>query len=242
MAQRRLLDLQAIDTAMAQLQHRRATLPEHAQLARLYGDRNRLAADLVEGDTAVADLELDQARAEADLEPVQQRLVRNQQRIADGSVSDAKALSGLVAEVEHLRRRISDLEEAELEVMEALETATAERERLRTAAAELNAQIAAVEAKRDAQLREVAADLGEREASRAGVLPDVSAELANLYAKVSASHAGVGAAELVGRRCTGCRLEVNAADLRRFAAAPPDEVLRCEECSRILVRTEKSGI
>lgn len=242
MAQRRLLDLQAIDTAMAQLQHRRATLPEHAQLARLYGDRNRLAADLVEGDTAVADLELDQARAEADLEPVQQRLVRNQQRIADGSVSDAKALSGLVAEVEHLRRRISDLEEAELEVMEALETAAAERERLRTAAAELNAQIAAVEAKRDAQLREVAADLGEREASRAGVLPDVSAELANLYAKVSASHAGVGAAELVGRRCTGCRLEVNAADLRRFAAAPPDEVLRCEECSRILVRTEKSGI
>ena len=34
-AQRRLLDLQAIDTALAQLAHRRRTLPEHAELDRL---------------------------------------------------------------------------------------------------------------------------------------------------------------------------------------------------------------
>ena len=55
------------------------------------------------------------------------------------------------------------------------------------------------------------------------------------------SHGGVGAAELRQRRCTGCQLEVNAADLRAFAAAAEDEVLRCEECSRILVRTAQSG-
>jgi predicted nucleic acid-binding Zn-ribbon protein len=44
------------------------------------------------------------------------------------------------------------------------------------------------------------------------------------------------------RRCTGCQLEVNAADLGTFAAAADDEVLRCEECSRILVRTAQSGL
>ncbi|MDN5726748.1 MAG: nucleic acid-binding protein, partial [Propionibacteriales bacterium] len=37
-------------------------------------------------------------------------------------------------------------------------------------------------------------------------------------------------------------LDVNAADLRTYAAAAADEVLRCEECGRILVRTEDSGI
>ena len=34
-AQRRLLDLQAIDTALAQLAHRRRTLPELAEVDRL---------------------------------------------------------------------------------------------------------------------------------------------------------------------------------------------------------------
>jgi uncharacterized protein len=52
----------------------------------------------------------------------------------------------------------------------------------------------------------------------------------------------VGAAALVQRRCQGCRLELNAADLREITAAAEDEVLRCEECQRILVRTAESGI
>jgi len=38
------------------------------------------------------------------------------------------------------------------------------------------------------------------------------------------------------------RLQVNAADLRAFKAAAEDEVLRCEECRRILVRTPESGL
>ncbi|MFP5283307.1 MAG: zinc ribbon domain-containing protein [Actinomycetes bacterium] len=217
-------------------------MPEHAQLAGLYGERDRLASDLVAADTEVSDLELDQARAEADLEPVQQRLARDQQRIADGSISDPRALSAMTEEVEHLRRRISDLEDAELTVMQALEDATVRQSQLRAALAELGDQIEAAEQKRDASLREIAAAVAERTSARAEVAAGLPPDLLVVYAKIAAGHGGVGAAELAARRCTGCRLEVNAADLRRFAAAPADEVLRCEECSRILVRTENSGI
>ena len=32
------------------------------------------------------------------------------------------------------------------------------------------------------------------------------------------------------------------AELRDYAAAAEDEVLRCEECTRILIRTEQSGL
>ena len=35
---------------------------------------------------------------------------------------------------------------------------------------------------------------------------------------------------------------LTAADLTRYRAASPEEVLRCEECDRILVRTPESGI
>jgi predicted nucleic acid-binding Zn-ribbon protein len=44
------------------------------------------------------------------------------------------------------------------------------------------------------------------------------------------------------KRCSGCQLSIGAADLARMAAAPSDEVLRCEECNRILVRTSESGL
>ena len=63
-----------------------------------------------------------------------------------------------------------------------------------------------------------------------------------LYEKLRGQKGGVGAAALRARRCGGCSLELNAADLGVIAKAPSDEVLRCEECNRILVRTSESGI
>ena len=53
---------------------------------------------------------------------------------------------------------------------------------------------------------------------------------------------GTGAAELRARRCTGCGLELDMSELKKHATASPDLVLRCEECGRILVRTEQSGL
>jgi predicted nucleic acid-binding Zn-ribbon protein len=196
----------------------------------------------VGADTAVSDLERDQDRAENELEPVRDRLKRNQHRIADGSVADPKALSSLIEEVAHLKRRIDTLEEAELAVMEELETATENRDRLRREAAELDRSLADLEAKRANQLRELADQVAERQRVRDEIAGSIPANLLAFYDKLGASHSGVGAAELRRRRCTGCQLDINAADLRGFIAAPPDEVLRCEECGRILVRTAESGL
>jgi hypothetical protein len=196
----------------------------------------------VGADTAVSDLEREQEQAELDLEPVRQRLSRNQNRVADGSIGDPRALSGLIEEIDHLKRRIDALEEAELTVMEQLESATEGRERLRSEAAELDTVLSVSMAKRDQQLRELEVEMADRQVLREGIVPMLPADLLALYDKISATHNGVGAAELLRRRCTGCRLELNAADLRSYAAAPPEEVLRCEECGRILVRTEESGL
>ena len=241
-AQRRLLDLQAVDSALAQLDHRRRTLPEHAELTRLQAEQASAGSDLVEAETRVSDLELEQERAENDLEPVRQRLTRNEKRIADGTVPDPKALSSMVEEVAHLRRRIGDLEDAELEVMEQLESAVARRAELQQRVDELAARAGTLTEQRDARLRELAEQAAGHRTERERLLPDVPADLLALYSKIGASHSGVGAAELRQRRCTGCQLEVNAAELRAYAAAPAEEVLRCEECGRILVRTAESGL
>ena len=241
-AQLRLLDLQTVDTTLARLNHRRQTLPQHAVIADLRTARAAVASDLVAADTRISDLELEQGKAETDLEPVRERLSRNQTRITNGAIADPKALSSMLDEVSHLKKRISDLEDAELEVLEQLDAAMASQETLRVRAEQVDTDLAAAIADRDRQLATLNAEMDGLRQQRTEIEPVIPGELLALYDRIGASHGGVGAAELRARRCTGCQLEVNAADLRRFSAAAEDEVLRCEECGRILIRTAQSGL
>src|SRR5690606_1072192 len=106
----------------------------------------------------------------------------------------------------------------------------------------LNAQIAEVEAARDealGRLDEEAATIG---GPRESVATEVGEELIALYEKIRVVSGGLAAAPLRQRRCGGCQLELNAVDLNRIKAAAEDEVIRCEECRRVLVRTPESGL
>jgi predicted nucleic acid-binding Zn-ribbon protein len=77
---------------------------------------------------------------------------------------------------------------------------------------------------------------------RAAVISDLPGDLIDLYDKLRVQHGGVGAAALRHRQCQGCHLTMNTVDLNAIRSAPDDEVLRCEECRRILVRTPESGL
>ncbi len=193
-------------------------------------------------ETQVSDLELALQKAESDLVPVRERRERDQRRIADGSVGDPKALATMIDEVEHLTRRIGVLEDIELEVMQQHEDAVSVRDRLQRRVTELAEQIASVKADRDARAAEIDAEARDHRSSREALVVELPDDLVAVYDKLRAGHSGVGAAELLQRRCTGCRIDINAADLRDYAAAAEDTVLRCEECGRILVRTERSGL
>ena len=241
-AQRRLLDLQAVDTAIAQLQHRRRSLPEHAEIAELQAERARLASEVVANTTRVSDLEDETRRAEADLVPVRERKARNQTRVDYGSVTDPKALQALLDEIVHLGRRIGDLEDAELDLMERLEAAQGALADAVGRKQALEERLRAVVARRDAALAGLGSELAERQTERDVVAKVIPADLLGLYAKVAERSGGIGAALLQRGRCLGCQLEATSADLARYRAAPADAVLRCEECQRILVRTGESGL
>ncbi len=81
-----------------------------------------------------------------------------------------------------------------------------------------------------------------RPASGAPATAGMPDDLLALYDRLRASKGGVGAAELRARQCGGCRLTLDNAELQSIAAMAADEVVRCEECQRILVRTDESGL
>ena len=241
-AQRRLLDLQASDTAIAQLDHKRNTLPETTEARSLQAERARAAEHVIAAETVVSDLEAEQAKAESDLVPVRERLARDERRVNDGSVADPKALQGLLDEIEHLKKRIVDLEDAQLEAMERLEEARAVAEHAVDAKGGIEERMRAVLKVREGKLGEIASERGQREIERDASAAAVPADLLALYTRVAEKSGGVGAALLRQGRCGGCQLEATSADLNRYRAADDDEVLRCEECNRILVRTSESGL
>ena len=74
------------------------------------------------------------------------------------------------------------------------------------------------------------------------MVADLPADLVALYERIRESSGGLAAALLRGGRCGGCRLELSGVDRAAVKAADPDEVVRCEECRRILVRTAESGL
>ncbi len=241
-AQRRLLDLQTVDTTIAQLQHRRRQLPEHALIAKAQAERAALGERITATKTRVRDLEQDQAKAESDLTPVRQRRERDQVRVADGSITDGKQLRALLDEIDHLGRRIGDLEDIQLEIMERLEASQAELADLTGRRAAGDDALRALMAARDRQLAELDAELAGSTAERTAIAGTLPADLLAAYTRTAERTGGAGAALLTAGRCGGCQLQLNAGDLARHRRAAPDEVLRCEECNRILVRTAESGL
>ncbi|MGZ4719245.1 zinc ribbon domain-containing protein [Oryzihumus sp.] len=237
----RLLDLQALDTRLDQIAHRKATLPELKELAALEVQTGALDSELVRARTAHGDVQREVAKAEADVQLVRDRAARDQARLDSGQ-GTAKDLQALQHEVASLARRQGELEDVELEVMERAEALEARVRELEAARAELTVKVDALEAARDKALADLDAEAVQVSANRANVVPGVGEDLVALYEKIRANSGGVGAAALHQRRCEGCRLELNQVDINRIAAAADDEVLRCEECRRILVRTSESGI
>ena len=180
-------------------------------------------------------------KSEADVQLVRDRAVRDRTRLESGTGS-AKDLQALQHELTSLSRRQSELEDIELEIMERAEAlgehvTVLERDQ-RDLAARL---ITAVEA-RDAAMSQYAVEREAVAGRRAAAVESVGEELVALYERIRPSHAGTGAAELRQRRCGGCHMELNQVDMNRITQAPDDEVLRCEECGRILVRTAESGL
>lgn len=169
------------------------------------------------------------------------RRLRDQQRLESGQ-GNPKDLERLQHELVSLDRRIGNLEDEELEVMEQLEAAQAEVLDLRQKIETVDARLAELEASRTKRLTELEEEALAVTRERAAAVAGMPADLLALYDKLREQKGGTGAAMLRARRCEGCSLELNSADLASIAKRPSDEVIRCEECSRILVRTGESGL
>ncbi|QES52625.1 hypothetical protein DEJ50_23665 [Streptomyces venezuelae] len=238
----RLLDVQALDTRLSQLAHKRKSLPEHAELDSLTKDLTAQRDLLVAAQTEESDTAREQTKAEQDVDQVRQRAARDQQRLDSGAVTSPKDLENLQREVVSLAKRQGDLEDVVLEVMERRESAQERVAELTERVSALQAKTDDATARRDAATAELDAETASVTKDREIVVGAIPADLIALYEKIRAKQGGVGAAKLYQKRCLGCQLELDLSEINEVKAAARDKVVRHENCGRILVRTADSGI
>lgn len=224
------------------MRHRRASLPALAEIADLQRDRRRLDDQVRDQRIVVEDLDAEQRKIDGDVEQVKTRRTRDRDRMDQGLISNPKDLERMTQELTSLERRISTLEDEELEVMERLEAANAALAGLEEQQAATERRLADLADSRDHDFAEIDGLAAGVAAERVKAAEGVPADLLALYDKLRDGKGGIGAAALRQRQCGGCRLSLDNAELAVIKAAPEDQVIRCEECQRILVRTPESGL
>lgn len=235
--QARLLELQALDTRLQQIDHARTRVPQIAALAEARARLQQVSDDVVRVETGLSDIRREVERAETDVQQVRDRAARDQARLEAGTGMTSKDLTSLQHELQTLARRQAELEDVEIEVMERQESAEARLRELTAQRDEVQAEVDGLVRERDAAVAELDAERVEVAGPRQAIVDAIDAPLVALYERIREGSGGLAAAELKHGRCGGCRLELNPVDLAAIDKAPSDEVVRCEECARILVRT-----
>lgn len=236
-----LLDVAELDRRVAQLRHQRSSLPELAEISALTSERTALTDQVRDARIVVDDLTVEQTKADREVEQVKTRRERDRNRMDTGQITNPKDLERMQHELVSLERRISTLEDAELEVMEKLEEAQQVLDGLGIRADDIDARLAELVAARDEKQADLDASLAEVTAARGPAVDGIPDALLALYERLR-EQKGIGAALLRARQCGGCNMTLDASELSRIRSAPVDEVVRCEECQRILVRTDESGL
>ena len=238
--QRTLLDLAAVDTELAQIAHRRKSLPEQQEVARLETERSARKDAAVAVQMAIDDLDRDIGKLEGEVDAVRKREDRDRSMLQSGTVG-AKQLTELQHELGTLERRQSVLEDELLEVMERREASEADYRHAGAQLSRIEEELLDAQRHRDEAMADLDVAQNRCETDRVGLVARVPADLLAIYER-QRDKQGTGAALLQARRCGACRIELDRGEIGRIAVATPETVVRCPECGAILVRTNESGL
>ena len=153
-----------------------------------------------------------------------------------------KELESLQHEIASLGKRQAELEDVELEIMQNLENAQNAAAQLQSDDTETTQKLSnAIQARNDV-FADIDFEIKSLTTQRTEISGSLPVDLIAMYDKIRSDHGGIGAAMIQRRTCQGCNLTIDAQELDKIRGLPPEVIVRCDECRRILVRTVESGL
>lgn len=230
--QAELLGLANLDLEISRTRTYLTNLTSGNAFSDLRSAQRDCAAQLIESRNALDQVELDLARAEADLKLVEQRIEKD--AAALNATSSSKDAQGIQSELETLKKRKSELEDLELAILERKDEVEATYKTVLTDKQAIDEELAAKESANEAEIMKLRSGLDLSTAQRSQQASRIDAELIALYEKKSSRGLAVG--RLLGRECGACRMTIGATALAEIIAMPRDEIATCPDCQAILIR------
>jgi predicted nucleic acid-binding Zn-ribbon protein len=231
----RLLELQDLDTELDRLAHKRATLPERAELSRLREAVGKLDAERKAVDGRRSGPGNRQAELERAIDEATERIKSIEQRLYHGEGYAFRDQQAMADEVKALEKRRSEMEDEELELLEQLEPIDAELATIERRRAELVAEGSVQRVNLEKTEQAIDAELAVVGARRAPMVALVPEPLEAEYERLRKKFGGVGVSRLVRGSCSGCHLVLPATELDAIHHAAPGALFHCDQCGRLLV-------
>jgi predicted nucleic acid-binding Zn-ribbon protein len=235
-AYEQILQIQALDVSLRQLNHRIENHPARLGIAEIDGE-------LANHDQAVAEvaehqheLQRQQKRIEDEVALVADKRLDIDGKLYGGEVTGSKELLALQDEAASLLNRQTQMEDDDLLIMEQLEEVDSKLAVLAEARAAFEQQRAAQEAELQSAVAEIEAEIRTVAGQREAEARSANVELLATYKGLMRQFDGVAVARLVGSRCDGCHMQLSAVAIDQIGKMPEDAVVTCEECGRLLVR------
>jgi predicted nucleic acid-binding Zn-ribbon protein len=231
--QKRLLELVQLDLDLVKNASDRAKLLAASDIQVASEKALALSDQLIDARNKVGDLELELKRSENDLELVENRIAKDNQRLS--TTSSSKDAQGIEHELTTLAKRKSELEDAELGIMEELDKVRAELGAAEAAKSGAEVELGALREALASNTSALDSTRAELTAKRVALVGQIDPELAVAYQKKADRAVAVG--RLSGRECGACRISITATNLEEIVALPADEIAECPNCQAYLVRS-----
>lgn len=229
-----LQQVQELDTRIFALREQMDNHPLKEEVAALREEAEECARALEDAESALEESGKKQRKLEAEIQGIDEKLAREENKLFGGMVTNPKELRGLQAEVRSLKRKKDELETELLEEMERQDDMRPRVEELRSRRERLLADVEEKEETLRAETEKLRAELDRLEKERKVLAEGLEDDLLQLYEKLLAGKQNLAVVKVIEGICQGCRVELPGKEYDRFMRS--EGIFRCPNCGRILVR------
>jgi len=228
-----LIELQAIDSQIDELNYREKNLPERERFKQLSEEVKKTDALHSAVSKKLHEETLIQKKLEDELNSLNEKIDREQKRLYSGAITNPKELSGVQQEVNHLKNTVDEKETVLLEQIEVVDKLKSDDKTIEDRLNARKAELAEAEAEMNKVLADIKRQRDKLQAQREPVYASLGDETRRLYDRVRTKHP-LAVTVLEEGICLGCRVEIPSTEAERIEASAKLE--RCPNCTRIIVK------
>ena len=231
-----LLTLQGLDKKESSLLHRRNTHPAHTRVNELAGRADDLQRASITQSAVIADIEREIARISHEIELVEARRKRQQDRLDQNQVP-LRDISPMEHEIAQMEQRIRKLEEDQLSAEEQHEAASHARTAMVTEAKAIAADVEATKAAFAEDIKELDEQLRAVIAQRKELVSALPDDLVAEYERAKKNMGALAVVEVRNGVGMGGAADLSPLELDQIRRTPDDELYWTEDTGQIVVRT-----